>query len=437
MAETPTPTTPDSRKRKMKSYTVAYKLEAIQWFKDGNSKEATARKFNVDSKRIREWVKQEEKLRAANHGSNSKRRKLDGGGRRPLDENLETELVQWIEDQRAQRLRVTRKRVQRRALELFDHENADSPFVASRGWLEKFFNRHGITLRRRTTLAQKVPDAVIPKLMSYFLFVRSLCLRFLFQDSQIGAMDETPVWFDMPGDTTVDFTGTKSIPLKTTGHEKSRITVVLAAKANGVKLPPFIVFKGVRKDKELDNTRRSAHGRDPGVVRHARDTTVDFTGTKSIPLKTTGHEKSRYTVVLAAKANGVKLPPFIVFKGVRKDKELDNVRGVVSVMSSNGWMNEDLTLVWLTKVWGALAFGKRLLAWDAFRCHIMDTVKDKLRRLNTEMAVIPGGCTGLVQAPDVCWNQPFKTACREQYDEWMANGEKFYTKGGNMRAPPK
>ena len=35
MADTPTPTTPDSRKRKFNSYTVAYKLGAIQYFKNG------------------------------------------------------------------------------------------------------------------------------------------------------------------------------------------------------------------------------------------------------------------------------------------------------------------------------------------------------------------------------------------------------------------
>ena len=56
-------------------------------------------------------------------------------------------------------------------------------------------------------------------------------------------MDETAVWFDMVSPTTIDARGTKSVSLKTTGHEKSHLTVVLAAKADGTKLKPYIVFK--------------------------------------------------------------------------------------------------------------------------------------------------------------------------------------------------
>ena len=44
---------------------------------------------------------------------------------------------------------------------------------------------------------------------------------------------------------------------------------------------------------------------------------------------------------------------------------------------------------------------------------------------------------GLIQAPDVCWNKPFKTTCRSLYDEWMRVAEKQYTKGGNMKPPSK
>ena len=71
--------------------------------------------------------------------------------------------------------------------------------------------------------------------------------------------------------------------------------------------------------------------------------------------------------------------------------------GTVVYLSDNGWMNEELTKHWLTYVWGGLTFGRRLLAWDAYRCHLTDGVKALLRRYNTDTAVIPGGCTGLIQ----------------------------------------
>ena len=69
--------------------------------------------------------------------------------------------------------------------------------------------------------------------------------------------------------------------------------------------------------------------------------------------------------------------------------------GVVVYMSRNGWMNTELTLNWLTYVWGSLAFRRRLLAWDAYRCHITDEAKEKLKRFKTDMAVIPPAVPGL------------------------------------------
>ena len=66
-------------------------------------------------------------------------------------------------------------------------------------------------------------------------------------------MDETAVWNCMVSDTTVDKVGTKSVCLKTAGHEKVMVTVCLAAKADGTKLKPFIVFRGAKREtKSLD-----------------------------------------------------------------------------------------------------------------------------------------------------------------------------------------
>ena len=70
-------------------------------------------------------------------------------------------------------------------------------------------------------------------------------------------------------------------------------------------------------------------------------------------------------------------------------------------------------------------------------CHIMDFVKDKAKENNTIMVVVPGGCTKYIQAPDVCWNAPFKELVTERYDEWMAEGSQEYTAQGNLKAPPR
>ena len=156
---------PSHKGRKIKSYTIAFKVAAIDHHKSGRSKEETAKHFGVDPKRIREWVKCEEKLKHGLEeqvsGSKAKRRRLDGGGRKPLSETLEEMLIEYIEDLRFKKLRVTRKMVQCKAEELFKGdavlEEADRDiFNASKGWVYRFFKRHNITIRKKTATAQKV-----------------------------------------------------------------------------------------------------------------------------------------------------------------------------------------------------------------------------------------------------------------------------------------
>ena len=61
-------------------------------------------------------------------------------------------------------------------------------------------------------------------------------------------MDETPAWCDMVSETTIGAVGKKTITLKMTSHEKARVSVCLAAKADGTKLKPMVVFKGAKRE---------------------------------------------------------------------------------------------------------------------------------------------------------------------------------------------
>ena len=49
-------------------------------------------------------------------------------------------------------------------------------------------------------------------------------------------MDETPVWFDMAGNFTIDSRGEKTIHIRGTGNEKNRFTVVLTCAAGRILL---------------------------------------------------------------------------------------------------------------------------------------------------------------------------------------------------------
>ena len=44
-------------------------------------------------------------------------------------------------------------------------------------------------------------------------------------------MDETPVWYDMPSERTLEFAGAEAIDIKTTGKEKNRFTTVVTVTA--------------------------------------------------------------------------------------------------------------------------------------------------------------------------------------------------------------
>ena len=216
-----------------------------------------------------------------------------------------------------------------------------------------------LILRRRTTKAQKDPAQLVNKLVAYAMHVRHLTQTQEFDPGSIIAMDETPVWVDMVGNTTVNKTGAKDVVLKSTGNEKVRVTICLAAKADGTKLKPFIVFAGAKRESRLLDE--------------------DF--------------KTKCVVT----------------------------------SSPNGWMNEEPTLEWCKQVVGTFAFRKRLLAWDSFEAHMTEPVKKKLKEMKVDSALIPGGCTKYIQAPDVYWNKPFKGFITESYDEWLANGAHQFT----------
>lgn len=49
-----------------------------------------------------------------------------------------------------------------------------------------------------------------------------------------------------------------------------------------------------------------------------------------------------------------------------------------------------------------------LLVIDAATFHNTDEIKRKLREQNIMLALIPGGCTNLMQPLDIAINKPFK-----------------------------
>ena len=173
---------------------------------------------------------------------------------------------------------------------------SNEEFKESTGWLRRLMKRYGLSFRQKTSVTQKDADQPIDKLLSFALPVHRLAMKHPYDVADIIAMDETPVWADMASATTVDDTGKKTVTVKTTGHKKTRVSVWLAAKADGTKLPPFIVFKGAKR------------------------------------------------------------------KTAAIDKEIKNC---CIASSPNAWINTELTHTWVKKVLGTFAFRRRYLVWDS------------------------------------------------------------------------
>ena len=83
-------------------------------------------------------------------------------------------------------------------------------------------------------------------------------------------------------------------------------------------------------------------------------------------------------------------------------------------------MNTELTHSWVRKVLGTFSFHFRYLVWSSYECHIEDTVRSLLHAKKIDASVVCGGCKKYIQAPDVCWNKPFKALATEKYGRWLA-----------------
>lgn len=108
----------------------------------------------------------------------------------------------------------------------------------------------------------------------------------------------------------------------------------------------------------------------------------------------------------------------MVFKGGNREdaalKQEFRNRAVVET-SANGWMDAEITRVWVDSVVGAIAFNRRLLASDSYQCQIEDKITESLNFKKVHRVIVLGGCTKCIQAPDVSWNKPFKATCTEKY----------------------
>ena len=318
------------------------KIAIILYHEKGHSKSKTAAKFNIETKQLRDWISKKPQLLKVQPGV----KRLNKGAS-PKYPALETTLVEWIKERRREQQTVTRSMIQVKGKAMarqyqWQTEYPDiQSFAFSNKWVDGLMNRNNLSNRRRTTIAQRLPDDLIEKQQEFLAFIMYRRIQHDYPLAFISNMDETPMTFDLPSNITIDETGARSISIRTTGHEKTNFTVVLTCMADGTKLPPIVIFK-------LKNIPRGSFP--PGVIVRANPT---------------------------------------------------------------GWMNESEMLYWIENVWvkraSSLNNPQSLLVLDSFSAHIVDSVKRRFGEKNTNIAVIPGGLTSRLQPLDVSINKSFKT----------------------------
>lgn len=121
-------------------------------YTEEHGKRATGRKLHVNVKCLRWWRNQKRQL----SGTNRNRKAFRG---KPCKfTGLEKELVGYITSTRKNGY-VSTEMIGVKAIAIAHHMNISlASFKASRGWLQRFMNRHGLSIRRRTTLCQKLPS---------------------------------------------------------------------------------------------------------------------------------------------------------------------------------------------------------------------------------------------------------------------------------------
>ena len=129
---------------KRRNYTMEFKREAIE-YTEKNDNHKAAEKFHVTVKRIKEW--RQNKLKIFEPTVKPKK----GGERKPLDLQLENQLVELIFDRRSNGVRVSKKFIMAKAKYFYKSEcdeNEKSVFAASNVWVNNFMRRNGVVISK-------------------------------------------------------------------------------------------------------------------------------------------------------------------------------------------------------------------------------------------------------------------------------------------------
>src|SRR6266542_3072444 len=231
--------------KKRRQWNVREKLMVIHYFENKKRNvRGTSKKFDIQPKQVHEWVKKKEALLVA--APHVAKLHLGKPAKYP---KLEDDLFVWIGEKRASEHAVSQKLITNKAISLsrnkvFLASNLGiADFKFSNKWLNVFLRRYDLEKHRRIMVSQILPQNLIEIQNIFLSYIMYLRIHNKYPLKYIGNMDETPMWFDLPSNTTINQKDAKTVNICTTGHERTSFTVVLRCMANGTKLPAVCIFK--------------------------------------------------------------------------------------------------------------------------------------------------------------------------------------------------
>ena len=179
------------------SYTAAFKLRVIAYAVSHGNR-AAGRQFSIDESCVRRWRSQRERLLKTTRNKRAER------FRRAAFPDIEKEVAAWITEKRQGGIGVSANVICLKAKTVAQKLGiAETSLKASQRWCYGFMERHGFSIRRRTTIAQWLPQDYEEKLIRFRRFIIAQRKKHDFELKYIGNADQTSLTFDIVTNSTV------------------------------------------------------------------------------------------------------------------------------------------------------------------------------------------------------------------------------------------
>ncbi|KAG8231968.1 hypothetical protein J437_LFUL008889, partial [Ladona fulva] len=327
------------------SYTIQYKLGVLNYAKvHGNRAAARSTTYQ---KMIRTSRLQEDQLKTA------KKKKHNLRCPAPSWPELENAIKMWVIDKRNSGISVSTKMIINEAKE-FAEKQGNQNFSRSEGWCYRFMKRHGLSMCTKITIAQEMPADYEEKILVFHRFVINARKKTSFELGQIGNMDEIPFIFDVPSNNT-----------------EAHRTETIKNKVRELKTQIAVIPGGLTCQLQpLDVSVNKPFKQKVFMKRHGLSMCTKITIAQEMP----ADYEEKILVFHRFVINARKKTSF----ELGQIGNMDEIPFIFDVPSNNT------------------------------EAHRTETIKNKVRELKTQIAVIPGGLTCQLQPLDVSVNKPFK-----------------------------